>query len=315
MFGEIKLTDFSYKYWEPDKGFEEQQAEVFNQANKYKFQPANADEIKQRFKKQNINSHHVRYAFKEETMVGYIQTLIKEDEGEIFLSYPWTLPDTPNEVQETLFDDMIEYFRVNEKYPGFKFRVNPLAKPSSNVDFLKSRGFVEKNVWKTLLLPLSDVASVEYDSRYKSRIGSYDDIDEVISLIKDDGRFAAQFDSDEAIGKYIKESVLKTGHLVLILENDVLTSAGAPLVFKPPQEDEERIILRFAAFNDSKKQEQFIPLFVEVARECLNSGYGENIPLLVYTDSMDTSKEEQAFFQQFTPIKSDILMYYYYLDL
>ena len=103
--------------------------------------------------------------------------------------------------------------------------------------------------------------------------------------------------------------------MVLILENDVLTAAGAPVVFKPPQEDEERIILRFAAFKDSKKQEQFIPLFVEAAKECLNSGYGENKPILVYTDNMDTSKEEKAFLKQFTPIKSDILMYYYYLEV
>jgi hypothetical protein len=190
-----------------------------------------------------------------------------------------------------------------------------MAKPKENLEFLKDRGFVEKNVWKTNLLQLSDVASVEYDTRYSSRIGSEGDVKAIISLIKDDGRFTAQFDSDEAIDKYLRESVLKTGHLVLILEKEVLTAAGAPLVFKPPQEDEECIILRFAAFNDSKKQEQFIPLFVEVARECLSSGYGEDKPLSVFSDNMETSQEERTFLQQFTPIKSDVLLYYYYLDV
>jgi hypothetical protein len=311
----MKMTEFSYKYWKPNKGYEEQQAEVFNQANEFKFQSANADQIKQLYNKQKIDPKHVRYAFKGETMVGYIQARVKKEKKEIILSYPWTIPGTLTMVRDNLFDEMIQSFKDQNQFLDFQFRINPMAKPKENLEFLKDRGFVEKNVWKTNLLQLSDVASMEYDTRYTSRIGSEDDVEAVISLIGEDGRFTTQFDSDEAIGNYIRESVLKTGHLVLILENDVLTAAGAPLVFKPPQKDEECIILRFAAYNDSKKQEQFIPLFVEVARECLNSGYGEDKPISVYTDKMDTSQKERAFFEQFTPIKSDVLMYYYYNDV
>jgi hypothetical protein len=36
--------------------------------------------------------------------------------------------------------------------------------------------------------------------------------------------------------------------------------------------------------------------------------------LVVYTDDMDTPHEQAEFLAKFTPIKSDLFMYYYYLE-
>jgi hypothetical protein len=306
------MTIHSYRYWEPDQGLEEQQAEVYNEANSAKFQPADAEQIKKQYEKEKPNSKHIRYAFHNEKMVGYIQTKVKEDVKEIVLSYPWTIKDTPIEVRDKLFDEMIGWFRSNENYSEYVFRVNPFPSPKESLAFLKSRNFVEKNVWKVLLLPMDKVASATYGPEFTSRLGTIDDIDKVITLIKDDGTYSGQFDTDEKIKQYLLEKIFPDGHLVLVYENDILTAAAAPLIVKPSEKEEERVILRFAAFKNVKDQRTFIPLFIEVAKECINSGYGENLPILVYTDNMDTPKEEQVFLSQFPPLKSTDLMYYYY---
>ncbi|WP_455143770.1 hypothetical protein [Candidatus Hodarchaeum mangrovi] len=303
-----------YKNWAPDQGFEEKQAEVFNEANPFKFQPASGEQIKKQFSKDKINPKHVKYAFKDNQMIGYIQAKVKDNVKEIILSYPWTLPGTPPEVQSSLFDDMLSYFKAQKDLADYKFRVNPMNKPESNLEFLQSRGFVEKNVWRTLLISLSEIASVTYDSKYTSRIGTESDIDAVIQLIKDDGRYIDQFANEEAIRQYLTEKVLSIGHLVLLYENKELIAASAPLIFKSPQQEEERIIQRFTAFKNVKDPDPFIPLLIEVAKECLNSGYGEDIPMLFYTDLIETPPEQQELIKHFTPLRSDILMYYYYLE-
>ena len=308
------MSKITYKNWAPDQDFENQQAEVFNEANPFKFQPASGEQIKEYYSKINISPKHVKYAFKENKMIGYIQARVKDNVKEIILSFPWTIPGTPPEIQNTLFEQMISYFKAQNDLADYKFRVNPMSKPESNLEFLRSRGFVEKNVWKTLLIPLTDIASVTYDSKYTAQIGSESDINAVTQLIKDDGRYTAQFNTDEAIKNYLTENVLVTGHLVLLYENEELIAASAPLLFKPPQEEEERIIQRFTAFKNIKDSGSFIPLLVEVAKECVNSGYGKDKPILLYTDLIETPSEQQELLKQFTPLKSDILMYYYYLD-
>ena len=46
-----------------------------------------------------------------------------------------------------------------------------------------------QNTWKELLLPLNEVANAEYNTKYTSRMGTEQDIPELISLIKDDGSY------------------------------------------------------------------------------------------------------------------------------
>ncbi|MHA2203175.1 MAG: hypothetical protein ACW991_05750 [Candidatus Hodarchaeales archaeon] len=302
------MTDYSYRFWTPSQGLEEQQAEVFYLANNMEFKSAHADKIKKYFKRVKPNSKHVRYAFQGEKMVGYIHARVQEQVKEIVLSYPWTIPNTPTEVRNTLFDEMVQFFRNEDQFSDFQLRVNPFAEPEANVRFLESCGFVVQNTWKELLLPLIEVASADYDAKYTSRLGTKQDIPGLISLIKDDGSYA-HFDSDEKIKNYILEEVLPTGHLILVYEDEILTAACAP------KEEEMRIIMDFAVFKNVKDQAPFIPLFVELAKACVNSGYGKNKPILVYTDNMDTPVEEQTFLQKFTPVQTKILMYYHYLTV
>ncbi|MHA1945903.1 MAG: hypothetical protein ACXAC6_12520 [Candidatus Hodarchaeales archaeon] len=302
------MSNYFYKNWEPNQGLEEQQTEVFNEANKYKFQPANAKQIKKRFNEQKINPEHVKYAFCQDKMVGYIVARVQEQIKEIVISYPWTVPNTPTVIQETLFDNMIQSFRDKDKFSDYKFRVNPFAKPKENFEFLKERGFLVANTWKELLLSMSDVAEADYNPKFVSRIGSEEDVEVLISLTKEDGSYAKNLNSDEKIREFIKDEVVPTEHVILVYENEMLKAACAP------KEEEKRVIMNFAVFKEVKDQEPFIPLFVELAKACVKSGYGKRKPILVYTDNMDTPVEEQEFLKQFTPVQTEILMYYCYLE-
>jgi hypothetical protein len=306
------MTKYDYKNWEPGKGLEASQATVFNEGNQFKFQPASEDQIKQTYEKENVDPKTIRYAFLEDKMISYVQARIRDKTKEIHLSFPWAISGTPVEVQDTLFDDMLSYVQEHQKYSTYKIRVNAMAKPEENLTFLKKRGFAEKNVWKVLFLSHSSVAKVTYDEKFTSRVGTEEDIPLLVNLIKEDGRYSAQFSEDEQIIKYFKESVLVTGHLILVFVKDDLVGATAPLIVKPSENEEERVILRFSAFKDAKTQDAFVPLVIEVSKECIDSSYGNDKPLVMYTDSMDSPKELQTFLNQFTPVKTEILMYYYY---
>ncbi|MHA1945596.1 MAG: hypothetical protein ACXAC6_03125 [Candidatus Hodarchaeales archaeon] len=308
------MDKYEYMFWEPGKGFEVKQAEVFNEGNQFKFQPASEDQIKQTFEKEKVDPKTIRYAFLADKMVSYVQARIRDKSKEIHLSFPWAIPGTPVEVQDTLFDEMLSYVREHQKYSTYKIRVNAIAKPEENLAFLKKRGFVEKNVWKVLFLSHNTVSKASYDEKFTARVGTEEDIPLMINLIKEDGRYSEQFSEDELIIKYFKESVLATGHLILVFVKDDLLGATAPLIVKPSENEEERVILRFSAFKDAKTQEAFIPLVIEISKECIESGYGNDKPLVMYTDSMDSPREHQIFLEQFTPTKTEILMYYYYME-
>ncbi|MFX0184957.1 MAG: hypothetical protein ACFE95_17885 [Candidatus Hodarchaeota archaeon] len=92
------MVDYKFMNWQPNEGLEELQAEVFNEANLFKFQPANADQIRKQYEEENIDPKTIKYAFLEDKMIGYIQARIREKSKEVHFSFPWVLPDTPVEV-------------------------------------------------------------------------------------------------------------------------------------------------------------------------------------------------------------------------
>ena len=163
-----------------------------------------------------------------------------------------------------------------------------------------------------LYLSLVDLAKTEYESKYTSRLASKEDMGGLIELVKADGRYNSQFKDESEISAYF-EKVFETGHLVLIFDKDVLKAAGAPLVYKPKEEADERIILRFEAYVESKNRLEYIPLVVEIAKECVKSNYGGSLPFVVFTDDVDTLHSHRDFFKKQNPIKSEVIMHYYYL--
>ncbi|NHJ02674.1 MAG: hypothetical protein EAX86_11090 [Candidatus Heimdallarchaeota archaeon] len=305
------MTEYIYKNWEPNKGFENLQADVFNEANQFKFAPANGDQIKQEYEQEKVDPQTIQYAFHGDKMIAYVKGRMRKKSKEVHISFPWAVQGTPVEVQDKLFADMILY--LQRQYPSYQLRVNAMAKPEENLDFLKKRGFVERNLWKAVYLSVQSLVEASYKIPYTSRLGSEYDIDALIKLFKADGRYSAQFPTDEDIVKYFRDNVFTTGHLILLYENDKLIAASAPLVTSSSPEEEESIIQRFTAYKFLKEQKGSIPLLIELAKECLVTGYGANKPFLTYIDDMDSPRDLREFIGKITPLKSKVLMYYYYL--
>lgn len=307
-----ELSNLKYRFYEPNQGLEELQAKIFNENNPSGPQPATAEQIKQRFEEENIDPQTVRYAFiDDDKMLSYIQARVRHQSKEIHLGFPWALEGCPVGVQDKLFDEMLEY--TKKKYENYKIRVNINVKPKENVDFIKKRGFIEKNRWLVQYLDLQQISESEYNqSRYTSRNGTEKDLELLVDLIKSDKRYNSAFKTEEDIINYLNGKVIVDGHLVLVFEDDVLVGASAPLIFKPPGQDKENIILRFAAFRNNDP-EVFKPLLIEVARECLATDYGTDKAIAVYTDSMDTPAEQVKVVESFEP-KSEVIFYYFYLE-
>lgn len=301
-----------YKYYEPNKGFEESQAQIYNEANPMNFPPATADQISQRYQEEAINPKTVRYAFEDEKMIAYIQARVRHPTKDIHLSFPWAHQGCPPEVQDTLFDDMLKY--IQETHLNYQIRVNLPAKPDENRKFLQRKGFIEKNRWYQYFVELEAVSSLSYDqTRYSSRVATENDVESLIELIKTDGRHKSNLKTDSDIKEYLTGKVLAAGHFVSIFDNNKLVAAGAPLLYKLPLREKKVLILRFTAYRDSKTQEGFRPLLIEVARECIKTKYGVNRPLSLYSDQMDTPPNVRAVIEELNP-EGEVAFYYFYQD-
>ncbi|MFW9780140.1 MAG: hypothetical protein ACFFE8_14930 [Candidatus Heimdallarchaeota archaeon] len=301
-----------YRHYEPDKGYEELQAKIYNEANPMNYPPATAEQILDRYKEENFDRKMVRYAFVEGDMIAYIQARRHPSVNEIHLSFPWALKGCSPEIQDRLFSDLLNY--CQENFPNARIRVNLPGKPEKNVHFLQQKGFIEKNRWYQYFVELEDISKLKYDeARYTSRIASEMDVDSIIDLIKTDGRYQSNFKTDSEIENYLIEKVLAVGHLVIIMDQGKLTAAGAPLLYKLPLREKEVVILRFTAFRESKTRETFRHLLIEVARECLRTGYGLKHQMSLYSDQMETPPLVRSVIEELHP-KGEVAFYYFYLE-
>ncbi|MFW9853515.1 MAG: hypothetical protein ACFFFG_00545 [Candidatus Thorarchaeota archaeon] len=301
-----------YRHYEPNKGYEELQAQIYNDANPANYPPATADQIIKRYQEEGIDPRMVRYAFEGDNMIAYIQARKRSSVNEVHLSFPWGRKGCPTEIQDKLFNDMLNF--CQETFSDHTVRVNLPATLTENVKFLQQKGFVEKNRWYQYFVDLKDISSLKYDqSRYSSQIASETDVESLIDLIKVDGRYKSNFKTDSEIRDYLVGKVLATGHLVMIHDNGELTAASAPLLYKLPLKEKEAIILRFTAYRDSKSQEAYRPLLIEVAKECMRSNYGVDHQMSLYSDQMDTPPQVRSVIEGLNS-EGELAFYYFYQE-
>ncbi|MHA2307215.1 MAG: hypothetical protein ACXACU_17690 [Candidatus Hodarchaeales archaeon] len=148
-------------------------------------------------------------------------------------------------------------------------------------------------------LDVKETAKLNYSKEdYTSRLGTEEDLDILVNLLKADGRFSGQFSSDEDIENYFKDRVFKDGHAILIFKDDQLVMASAPLIFKLPNDDDrESLIFRFHSFLEGNEA-AFELLLINIAKECVDSNYGVDKPLAFFasdTDSKDITSVLESY--------------------
>lgn len=295
-----------YRNWEPNKELEELQVKIYNENNPNP-QPVTAQQIIERYKREKIDPKTVRYALDEEgNPLAYIQARDYEIGEETHLGYPWALPNCPKEVQDKLFDEMLDYVKQREIAKKYAIRMNASVDDKKVMDFFKGKGLVEKSRGYRYEMDIKEVTKSEYTEKdFSTRLATPDDVDLLVDLIKADGRYLGQFGSDKDISDYFKDRVLKDAQekgnkAVLVFKGDTPVMASAPLVFKTPGEDEERLILRFHAFRAGNEQ-AFKPLIIDIAKVCVSNNYGTDKKLGHFIGEDDS--EFAAILEEYNPNK------------
>lgn len=104
--------------YKPDQGFEEKQAHIYNSmVREYGGDETTAQKIKDRIKRDKPDDIDIRFALKEDEGRAYIQYRSYPKSKDLWIGYPWSVPGTPPEIQDKLFDDLLEY--IKQKYPDY----------------------------------------------------------------------------------------------------------------------------------------------------------------------------------------------------
>lgn len=271
-----------YRYWEPNQGLEEIQAKIYKDNNPdERPESVTAQLILARYEREKIDPRTVRYALTEDGRpLAYIQARDYVQIEETHLGYPWALKGCPKEVQNKLFDEMLEYITQREEAEEYAIRMIAPMNREEIVEFFKNKGLIVKSIGFRFKFDVNRISEMEYtDSEYSYRLATTEDIDLLVELIKADGRYIAEFETDEEIVRYFKDLVFKVGHVILVFKDDQLVMASAPLIFKSLVDGEENLILRFFEFLPGHEK-SFKPLIIGISKECMKANYGMDKSLI-----------------------------------
>ncbi len=268
-----------YTVWEPDKGLEDIQAEIFSHASGI---PERADIIRQR----NLQRapEMTRYALTEDGKpLAYVTARDSSSgEGRTYIGYPWTMPDCPEKVQLKIFDELLSYLEEREETTEIGTTIITRSNlREQQAEFFSKRGFEEDERIFTYILPLdvvetSKLAVSEKAAALKSKVATEDDIDHLVEIFMAEEGLRSQVADEAAAKSYFTDRVLPTGHAVLLYDGDTVVAGTAPLRSEPDgnrvRGDEERIIMRFTAIRPGYEF-AWTRLLVEMAKECKKAGW------------------------------------------
>ncbi len=272
-----QLMDVNYRTYEPNKGLEEFQAMIFNQANN---RNVTAKEIQERFENEKIDPKTVRYAFSnDDKPLAYVQARDYPGIGETHVGYPWTMPECPLEVKNIIYDDLLAYIKTRNT--GLKIKMNVQA---DRVHFAKKRGFKEELHFIRYKIEFDLLKNYnKSDSKYTVRKAAEEDLD----LIKNGYLELYKITNPteiERIGNYTQDR-FNEEHLIVAIHENVVVGASAPFIkgAAPNPDNEAYLIPRF--FYTKKGHEDCLPQFFKTSMELsLEANWDKNSILITFSD-------------------------------
>jgi hypothetical protein len=276
----------NYKKYEP--GFEEHQAFVYNDAvKKYKGETVTKKEIKERLEshspKQDLEG--INFAFTGEGKpLAYIQYRIYQG-NRLFIGFPWATENCPQNVQETLFNNLTTYLK--NKYPA----QNQIFLGYISDDYIdvhkqiEKFGF-EKDEWfGYYTLNPKNTENISLDGFTYTK-AEEKDIDSILSIAKLDS--SINYDGDEERWrKYFTDRFDDTSILLLFKENTIIASVGITTATLTKEEIQTRFIVFNPAYE--KHFEQLLGAIGQYSKEknvtgtyqiILGTGEESRIPIL-----------------------------------
>lgn len=277
----VDIMDVVYKTFEPDKGFEQIQADIYNQAvKKYNGQTVTADQIAQRMKSfdppQDTNG--LFFAFtSDDKPLSYIQYRFYE-KTKIFIGHAWAVDGCPVDIQQSMYNKIFDY--VIHKYPDKKeiYLGYVYDHFTEVVAMIKKQGFEHYNSITFYSVKLEDLAKLEADPKYSSREATQTDLDELLELALDSNLKSM---GENQLRSYFKDKVLKDGNCIILFEGDKPVASTAIL---NGHFDGKESLLRFVALREGYKDSNK-SLLIHIAKYAL--GKGLTLPIQVSINDLD----------------------------
>jgi len=244
---------------------------------------ATAESIQQRYENEKPDSKGIRYAFKEDgSPLAYIQTRVTEanenTKRRTWIGYPWAVEECPD-VQEKLYNEVFEY--VKQRDPENEIVMGYFSDNfTESVSFAKSKGFEIIDKGYQYAIDVQE-ASKEEISGCTVRMATMDDLKVLIELCKSDSNLKNAFPNEEAWISYFKDRVLPDKHTVMILKDNQLVCAGAPL----EGITEDGLIVRFLATRPGYENLRKA-LLIEISKHNIETGWHDK-PLLIYVGNQE----------------------------
>ncbi|MFX1282724.1 MAG: hypothetical protein ACFFB5_03680 [Promethearchaeota archaeon] len=277
-----------YRHYEPNQGLEEQQAKVYMEVSGL---PADAEEIKRRFKGEKRDPLSARYVLtKDNKLLAYVQTSKwAARPGTYIISYPWALTDCPPEAQEKIFDELVTWLK-DTIHPQVLAGEVVFDTPTTNerITFFQRKGFIEKEhlYVYSVDFDVMDVLNWEMNTEiasYVCRSGTPEDLGQIIEVCHADNYMYDVFPSVEEAKYYVESTFLKDDHNKIILKDSQIVSVGLPYRRKLTKgKDKGLEIIGLTSATRLNHPHAWKRLVIEVAKDCLKSGW-QNLPLRIST--------------------------------
>ena len=277
-----------YRHYEPNQELEEQQAKVYTEVSGL---PADAEEIKRRFKGEKRDPLSARYVLTEDNeLLAYVQTSKwAARPGTCIISYPWALPDCPTEAKEKIFDELVTWLK-DTIHPQVLAGEVVFDTPTTDerIAFFQRKGFIEKEhlYVNSVDLDLTEISNWEMADEiasYTCRLGTTEDLDQIMEVCHEDNYMRDVFPSVEEAKYYIEKTFLKDDHNKLILKDNQIVSVGLPYRRKLLRgKDKGLEIIGLTSATRLNHPHAWKRLLIEVARDCLKNGW-QNLPLRIST--------------------------------
>ncbi len=277
-----------YRNYEPNQGLEEQQAKIYIEVSGL---PADAEEIKMRFKGEKRNPQSARYVLTENNkLLAYVQTSKwAARPGTYIISFPWALPECPPEAQEKIFDDLLTWLKdtIHPQVLAGEV-VFDTTTTDDRIAFFQRKGFIEKEhlYVNSVDFNLIDVCNWEMTDEiasYTCRSGTTEDLDQIIEVCHADNYMRDVFPSVEEAKYYVENTFLKDDQNKLILKNNQIVSVGLPYRRKLTRgKDKGLEIISLTSATRLNHPQAWKRLLIEVSKDCRKSGW-QNFPLRIST--------------------------------
>ncbi|MFX1515935.1 MAG: hypothetical protein ACFFC6_06470 [Promethearchaeota archaeon] len=277
-----------YRHYEPDQGLEEQQAKVYETVSGL---PADAEEIKRRFKGERRDPQSARYVLTQDgNLLAYVQTSQwAARPGTYIVSYPWALPRCPVEAQEKIFDELITWLQDNirpQVIGGEVVYETPTT--DERIAFFQKKGFIEKEHLYVYnidfnLLDVSNWKITDEIVSYTCRSGTSEDLNQLIEVCHADNYMRDVFPSVEEATYYIQNFFLKDTHNRVILKDNKIVAAGLPSRRELTRGKSKGLeVIGLTSATHPEHRQAWRRLLIEVAQQCLKSNW-KNLPLRIST--------------------------------